>query len=1041
MESDLPLMELTEEDDSLIQPFPDPKQTPSKSSFNYFNCSPLALPPSRTKSLKDGVHTEKPSTSSSEASNNKENINSNNLEMPKLGMGPIQMKRRKKGAECNLRKSLAWDRAFFTDEGILDPRELNMITGINAYTCGRGLPTISEEGNSSFPSGSRCRNEPNHMETSKEALLKELHNKSRTSKGNKVGNHDSLPHHKITHKVLLTDHSNSNRTRPNSNILRTTKKESKLPKLPMSKLGSCSSTKGSITTSQLRHNLIPKPPINAQKNVGLKSSLKDFKAKTGLDNSHSKELAQKTVNFLTHSSSKATSSTKSQFVHVDKANSGLEMVPDRLHSGEIHDESTPLPAKTLPQYTPTTSVKNNSLPSGLRLPSPSLRFFDQTTATPKTLSGQCSVLNSHTTPCGSPSSNYMVNKGVLNSNVYQDIVRKMQYECISASDVDSHKVIEQEKRILEHKGKMGIEQIALKGNEENREGMNASIQLSENDERVPFILETKDDHISTSVSTSEQSIQHQEHNLLTMVEVGPCEIATEINDHLLVEESGSTYSSTYPQSLDIIPVTIEDEFKNNNENQKHQEMGIIIESMLTTTDRVQAEVSKISFGEEFETEVKVLQETKSPTMLKKRLNNIKRKDNSSIKHPTNAIEAVDEDLVETSKREQSDTKKSNSCKVNHVESQRGEIGKKEDDVGATTPCISALMNSQFHEGHYGNFVMPEESSGLHTTEVNDHISQEKTVNPNVLQEENNKEATVLMKKSNSIKKQDKKDDAAKVVDESSLPMEDDARCNTDTSSNYSSDMLMKVEILEKENEMHHKIGINIGNIKQGIIIHGCDLENSKISFGEEVEEAQVHHELDNGSNLKKNKDATILMKRSNNNKKQDKSLVIHQEDLIQTSKREQSDAKQSNSCKVNSQFHEGHSGNFIVPEESSGLHTTEVNDHISLEKNANPNALQEENNKEATVLMKKSNNIKRQDNKSLVVDAVPFSDEWLAAIEAAGEEILTMKCGAVQHSPPDKSIPERNPWSPVKNKANQIGPYDCTKYTNAMPSNPHLLDS
>ncbi|CAI9270865.1 unnamed protein product [Lactuca saligna] len=828
MESDLPLMELTEEDDSLIEPFPDPKQTPSKSSFNYFNCSPLALPPSRTKSLKDGVHTEKPTTSSSESSNNKENINSNNLEMPKLGMGPIQMKRRKKGAECNLRKSLAWDRAFFTDEGILDPRELNMITGINAYTCGRGLPTISEEGNSSFSSGSRYRNEPNDMEASKEALLKELHNKSHTSKGNRVGNHDSLPHHKITHKVLLTDHSNSNRTRPNSNILRTTKKDSKLPKLPMSKLGSCSSTKGSITTtSQLRHNLIPKPPVNSQKNVGLKSSLKDFKAKTGLDNPHSKELAQKTVK-STHSSSKATSSTKSQFVHVDKAHSGLEMVPDRLHSCEIHDESTPLPAKTLPQYTPTTSVKNNSLPSGLRLPSPSLRFFDQTTATPKTQNGQCSVLNSHTTPCGSPSSNYMVNKGVLNSNVYQDIVRKMQYECISASDVESHKVIEQEKRILEHKGKMGIEKIALKGNEENREGKNANIQLSENDERVPFVLETKDDHISTSVSTSEQSIQHQEQKLLTMVEVGPCEIATKINDHLLVEQSGSTYSSTYPQSLDIIP--IEDEFKNNNENQRHQEMGIIIESMLTTTHSVEAEVSKISFGEEFEAKVKVLQETKSPTMLKKRSYNIKWQDNSSIKHPINAIEACDEDLVQTSKREQSDTKKSNSCK--------------------------------FHEGHSGNFVRPEESSGLHTTEVNDHISQDKNANP----KENNKEATVLMKKSNNIKKQDK-------------------------------------------------------------------------------------------------------------------SLVIHQEDLAQTLKREQSDTKKSNACKVipwsprggnwkkeddvgattscisallNT---EGHSGNFVMPAESSSLQegpfeiASEVNDHISLEKNVIPNVVQEENNKEATVLM------------------------------------------------------------------------------------------
>ncbi|XP_022943289.1 uncharacterized protein LOC111448106 isoform X1 [Cucurbita moschata] len=64
-------------------------------------------------------------------------------------------------------------------------------------------------------------------------------------------------------------------------------------------------------------------------------------------------------------------------------------------------------------------------------------------------------------------------------------------------------------------------------------------------------------------------------------------------------------------------------------------------------------------------------------------------------------------------------------------------------------------------------------------------------------------------------------------------------------------------------------------------------------------------------------------------------------------------------------------------------------------------------------------------------NAVPFSEEWLAAIEAAGEEILTMKTGAVQNSPPDKSKPEPGPWSPVKRKNNQeIGPFDCTKCTN-----------
>ncbi|CAI9770845.1 unnamed protein product [Fraxinus pennsylvanica] len=67
-------------------------------------------------------------------------------------------------------------------------------------------------------------------------------------------------------------------------------------------------------------------------------------------------------------------------------------------------------------------------------------------------------------------------------------------------------------------------------------------------------------------------------------------------------------------------------------------------------------------------------------------------------------------------------------------------------------------------------------------------------------------------------------------------------------------------------------------------------------------------------------------------------------------------------------------------------------------------------------------------------NAVPFSDEWLAAIEAAGEDILTMKSGTVQHSPPDKSLPEPNPWSPVKRKTNHIGPFDCTKFTNISPS-------
>nr|XP_011461355.1 PREDICTED: uncharacterized protein LOC101293083 [Fragaria vesca subsp. vesca] len=90
---------------------------------------------------------------------------------------------------------------------------------------------------------------------------------------------------------------------------------------------------------------------------------------------------------------------------------------------------------------------------------------------------------------------------------------------------------------------------------------------------------------------------------------------------------------------------------------------------------------------------------------------------------------------------------------------------------------------------------------------------------------------------------------------------------------------------------------------------------------------------------------------------------------------------------------------------------------------------------DATKELKKSSGRKQH---GLVIkpppDAVPFSDEWLAAIEAAGEEILTKKGGAVQHSPPNKSPPQLGPYSPVKRKQNQvIGPFDCTKHTNNPP--------
>ncbi|KAK2975380.1 hypothetical protein RJ640_012391 [Escallonia rubra] len=105
--------------------------------------------------LQDIIDTAKPSYSSPKGSCNKENINSNQIEVPRLSMEPLQMKRRKKGGGCNLRKSLAWDRAFFTDEGVLDPLELSMITGTFGKSSGEPLSVINEEGRNVFSGDSK----------------------------------------------------------------------------------------------------------------------------------------------------------------------------------------------------------------------------------------------------------------------------------------------------------------------------------------------------------------------------------------------------------------------------------------------------------------------------------------------------------------------------------------------------------------------------------------------------------------------------------------------------------------------------------------------------------------------------------------------------------------------------------------------------------------------------------------------------------------------------------------------------------------------
>ncbi|XP_052185753.1 uncharacterized protein LOC127797173 [Diospyros lotus] len=153
MESGFSLIKIAGEDDSLRQSTP----APDAGTNFYFSCSPLqchgsgrgrsAVPfrASPLVGLKDNVDSEKP-TCSSVGTTNKENITVNKSEVPKLSVDPQRMKRTKKGGAYNLRKSLAWDRAFFTEEGVLDPQELSMLNGKFGNSNVEVLPTLHEEG-------------------------------------------------------------------------------------------------------------------------------------------------------------------------------------------------------------------------------------------------------------------------------------------------------------------------------------------------------------------------------------------------------------------------------------------------------------------------------------------------------------------------------------------------------------------------------------------------------------------------------------------------------------------------------------------------------------------------------------------------------------------------------------------------------------------------------------------------------------------------------------------------------------------------------
>ncbi|KAK4441142.1 hypothetical protein Salat_0449100 [Sesamum alatum] len=329
-----------------------------------------------------------PCCTSNEGSCFKENININKSETPKLTLEPLQMKRKKKGAGYNLRKSLAWDRAFFTEEGVLDPLELSVITGAS---CREALPFIDEDS----PGGSQVPIKREDVQKLKSNLLNKLQNTDFDKDGKK-------------------DWSSSKLDSSSSNFMRSTSlasdkvptglgsksrsgcadcKELKLPKVPGLKSDIspiCATTKRTILrANSANHNQITEPGFNDQSDEGLMSSRKSLKNTQNASKASSVRSALYSDGNTGNSSFRRHSSVSMRSLLVDKANNSVsKMIPDNMtparpvnSSESQHDLTTsaaPFSQNAhLSCRTMHTSQNQNMKPSGLRMPSPSLSFFSQ----------------------------------------------------------------------------------------------------------------------------------------------------------------------------------------------------------------------------------------------------------------------------------------------------------------------------------------------------------------------------------------------------------------------------------------------------------------------------------------------------------------------------------------------------------------------------------------------------------------------------------------------------------------------------------------
>ncbi|GER55167.1 NAD(P)-binding Rossmann-fold superfamily protein [Striga asiatica] len=997
--------------------------------------------------------------STNEPSYFKENININKSESPKLSMEPLQMKRKKKGGGYNLRKSLAWDKAFFTEEGVLDPVELSVISGtscrerspfINGGT--HGSPQIPKklekdllkemQDEQSGRDGSRGWSSPKiDSASSKKLMLPSASRKLTTYLGKKSGSRcgdcprplpsSSYPLFILQSESILT-FSYVLRKPAIVNAGKTAGKDLKLLKFPGMKPSLspiCVSNMSTILKANpVKHNQIAKPDFDSHRNPGSKSFARSFQDTQSASKSSSQRPPRYSDGNSGNSSFKRLSSDIRSPVLAD--NSGSRMISDittpvrSVNSSEDRKESTSS-ASLISQHAHVYGATMHTLPnpptkpSGLRMPSPSLSFFSQPI---RPVFHDSSFRDKETDkPENARFQDNLTRKPKVDSDIQARMSgngRSSISDRIASSQVNTVEVI-----------KPKIEQKHVKKIPHNCRYGNGNIANEE------IELQKVDTELPTESASHKQVVDDKL-----------------FSGHPSVSQPSSRYSgSTSVSSSDHSRVAEKSYFGSmhlHDDRTKETALPKLPTNVLMRKIHMENALCALSVGgyrSDINSEVD---------------NCTNQSGEGLASPPRNAVfNTSNRLLLDKQLCVQSSLQEENVEKLKLVVADRQNLNKDTKITTRSSPSPVNMCNHNFDEEKISRHLVSTKLnfvSNSSLSEINSSLVDASSNNADALSDNpaDRNLSNSLHEDSHKLKidncssfhesrtGEQSQEKALGKMTETGAILQDDSADNQLTSNmtsrgresgmdnvRHSQDpesvLVLSSEISEFCTKESKRLTLprakfvaeNIGHHNHRLHVESCfpveyqaDVSTVKNAIGStectDTGETESCSSTSTSTSFS-SKDTPLVRDEKCSDAYGVKDYTA---DVIPDLSRVEPFPDTSRSK------------DFEDTNDSLSSFHPKL-DHVKVEAALSPYNIHGDDLTEKRCLS------------ALPQNAIPFSEEWLAAIEAAGEDILSKKSGAVQNSPPDKSLPEPSPWSPVKRKNNQMGPFDCTKFTNIVSSN------